>query len=229
MSITYWGLNEVYILITVVILVLFIIPIYYLFIQFQIQMAKELNDCTNPLAVYFDKDIRNKCLTAGLAKNKDVKKLQEIDKEVREEAKQIRGKFAELAKHDEASNFGYDSLQARALEEEAPQLLAAKQAFLDLSGAVASIKTQYLENTAALKKTMDEYENTFNKNIEFIIGVGNSLVNKLYSNIYTKKFQTKRKAMVDNYNKIRAYLEKVGQPKGVLRDLTQEEKLGKGT
>jgi hypothetical protein len=227
MSITYWGLNEVYILITVVILVLFIIPIYYLFTKFQIEMAKELNDCTNPLAVYFDDDVRNRCLTAGLAKNKDVKKLQEIDKEAREEAKRIRGKFAELAKHDEASNSNYDSLQARASEEEAPQLLAAKQAFLDLSGAVASIKSQYLENTATLKKTMDEYENTFNKNIEFIIGVGNSLVNKLYSNIYTKKFQNKRKAMVDNYNKIRAYLEKVGQPKGVLRDLTQEEIAGK--
>ena len=224
MSITYWGLNEVYILITVVILVLFIIPIYYLFIQFQIEMAKQLNDCTNPLAVYFDKDIRNKCLTAGLAKNKKVKKLQEIDKEVREEAKQIRDKFAGLAKRDEALNF---YLQERESDEEAPQLLAAKQTFLDLSGAVASIKSQYLENTAVLKKTMDEYENTFNKNIEFIIGVGNSLVNKLYSNIYTKKFQSKRKAMVDNYNKIRAYLEKVGQPKDVLRDLTQEEKVGK--
>ncbi len=104
MSITYWGLNEVYILITVVILVLFFIPIYYLFTQFQIEMAKELNDCTNPLAVYFDNDVRNKCLTAGLAKNKDVKKLQEIDKKVREDAKQIRDKFAELAKHDEATN-----------------------------------------------------------------------------------------------------------------------------
>jgi hypothetical protein len=84
-----------------------------------------------------------------------------------------------------------------------------------------------MENTAALKQTMDAYENTFKKNIEFIIGVGNSLVNKLYSNIYTKKFQSKRKAMVDNYNKIRAYLEKIGQPKEVLRDLTQDEIRGK--
>jgi hypothetical protein len=224
MSITYWGLNEVYILITVVILVLFVIPIYYLFTQFQIEMAKELNDCTNPLAIYFDNDVRNKCLTTGLAKNKGVQKLQQIDKEVMEEAKLIRGKFAELAKHDEASNL---KLDGRETDEEAPQLLAAKQAFLDLSGAVASIKSQYLENTAALKQTMEEYENTFNKNIEFIIGVGNSLVNKLYSNIYTKKFQSKRKAMVNNYNKIRAYLEKVGQPKDVLRDLTQDEIRGK--
>jgi hypothetical protein len=74
---------------------------------------------------------------------------------------------------------------------------------------------------------MKDYENTFNNNIELIVGVGSSLVNKLYSNIYTKKFQKKRKEMVDSYNKIRAYLENVGQPKGVLRDLTQEEKVGK--
>jgi len=227
MLVTYWGLNEVYILITIVILVLFIIPIYYLSIRFQIEIAKELNDCTNPIAIYFDNDIRNKCLTEKLAKNKDVKRLREIDAEVREDAKQIRARFDELAKHDKESNFNYESLQARATEEEAPQLLAAKQAFLDLSGVVTSIKTQYLENKTNLEKTMNEYENTFNKNIEFIVEVGNSLVKKLYSNIYTKKFQSKRQAMVDNYNKIRAYLEKVGQPKGVLRDLTQEEKFGK--
>lgn len=227
MLVTYWGLNEVYILITIVILVLFIIPIYYLSIRFQIEIAKELNDCTNPIAIYFDNDIRNKCLTEKLAKNKGVKRLREIDAEVREDAKQIRARFGELAKHDKESNFNYESLQARATEEEAPQLLAAKQAFLDLSGVVTSIKTQYLENKTNLEKTMNEYENTFNKNIEFIVEVGNSLVKKLYSNIYTKKFQSKRKAMVDNYNKIRAYLEKVGQPKGVLRDLTQEEKFGR--
>jgi hypothetical protein len=57
------------------------------------------------------------------------------------------------------------------------------------------------------------------------VEVGNSLVNKLYSNIYTKKFQKKRKEMVDNYNKIQAYLEKLGRPRG--RDLTKEEIYGK--
>lgn len=87
MSITYWGLNEVYILITAVILVIFIVPIYYLSIQFQIEIARELNDCTNPIAVYFDDDIRNKCLLNKLAKNKDVKKLKNIDEKATEDAK----------------------------------------------------------------------------------------------------------------------------------------------
>jgi len=227
MSITYWGLNEVYILITAMILVIFIISIYYLFIEFQIEIARQLNDCTNPIAVYFDDGTRNKCLLNKLANNKDVKRLNKIDQEMKEEAKNIRGRFDVLSKQDENSNSNYVAQQSRSNENEAPELLAAKQAYIDLSGVVTSIKTQYQENKTNLEKIMKDYENTFNNNIELIVGVGSSLVNKLYSNIYTKKFQKKRKEMVDSYNKIRAYLENVGQPKGVLRDLTQEEKVGK--
>lgn len=225
MSITYWGLNEVYILITAVILVIFITSIYYLSIQFQIEMARELNDCTNPIAVYFDDRVRNQCLKKKLANNKDVRRLKEIDQRIKDGAKTIRNNFQELAKHDERSNVSFEDQQSRF--NEAPELLAAKQAFIDLSGVVTSIKTQYQENKTNLENVVNEYENTFNKNIEFIVEVGNSLVNKLYSNIYTKKFEKKRKAMVDNYNKIRAYLEKIGESKGALRDLTKEEISGK--
>lgn len=227
MLITYWRLNEVYILITTMILILFIIPIYYLAIQFQIEIARELNDCTNRIAIYFDNDIRNKCLTASLAKNTDVKRLKEVDKEVQVDATNIRNKFNELSTRDGLSNTNYTNLQGRLSQEEAPQLLAAKQAFIDLSGVVNSIKTQYLENKTNLEKVANEYENTFNNNIEIIIGLGNNLVKKLFSNIYTKKFQTKREEIVDNYNKIRMYLENIGKPKGVLRDLTKEEINGK--
>jgi hypothetical protein len=196
-------------------------------IQFQIEIARELNDCTNRIAIYFDNNIRNKCLTASLAKNRDVKRLKEVDKEVQVDATNIRNKFNELSTHDGLSNTNYTNLQGRLSEEEAPQLLAAKQAFIDLSGVVNSIKTQYLENKTNLEKVANEYENTFNKNIEIIIGLGNNLVNKLFSNIYTKQFQTKREEIVDNYNKIRMYLENIGKPKGVLRDLTKEEINGK--
>ena len=227
MSITYWGLNEVYILITAVILVIFIVPIYYLSIQFQIEIARELNDCTNPIAVYFDDDIRNKCLLNKLAKNKDVKKLKNIDEKATEDAKNIRGRFNKLTLKDQTSNSNYNDQQTRSSETEAPALLAAKQAFIDLSGVVTSIKTQYQENKVTLENIVNDYENTFKNNIEVIVGVGNSLVNKLYSNIYTTKFQKKRKGIVDNYNKIRAYLEKVGKPNNLLRDLTTAEINGK--
>lgn len=225
MSITYWGLNEVYILITAVILVIFITTIYYLSIQFQIEMARELEDCTNPIAVYFDDKVRNKCLKKKLANNKNVQRLKEIDNEVNQDAKMIRNQFAQLAKHDETSNTNYNNHETRMSKEEAPELLSAKQAFLDLSGVIMSIKTQYQENKVNLENIVKDYENTFNKNVDFIVEVGNSLVNKLYSNIYTKKFQSKRKELVDNYNKIQTYLEKLGRPKG--RDLTKEEIYGK--
>jgi hypothetical protein len=164
-------------------------------------------------------------LKKKLANNKDVQRLKEIDNEVNADAKIIRNQFAQLAKRDEMSNAKYENHELNTSKEEAPELLSAKQAFLDLSGVIMSIKTQYQENKANLEGIMKDYENTFNKNVDFIVEVGNSLVNKLYSNIYTKKFQKKRKEMVDNYNKIQAYLEKLGRPRG--RDLTKEEIYGK--
>ncbi len=78
---SYWEFNEVYVLLTAVILIVFAILIYQLALQFQIEISRELDDCTNPLAIYFDKDIRNKCLRKQIAdKNEDVKKMQKIMK-----------------------------------------------------------------------------------------------------------------------------------------------------
>lgn len=233
MSISYWTMNEVYILIAATIFVLFIISIQYLYQQFQIEIAKELSDCTNPIAIYFDKDIRNKCLTQKLANNPGVKKIQRLDKQMQSDAKKIQDKFDQLDNHAENSQTNFEDKQARLDENEAPALLAAKQKFIDLSGVITSVTKQYKENRTNLTNLVEDYQKTFNKNVSFISEVGNSLVNKLYSNIYTKKFEAKRKAMVSNYNSIKDYLAKMVEMKqvdpkvGLLRDLTKDEINGK--
>ena len=233
MSISYWAMNEVYILIAGAIFVLFIISIQYLYRQFQIEIARQLSDCTNPIAIYFDKDIRNKCLTQKLANNKGVKKIQQFDRQMKSDARRIEGKFGKLDKHANDSLTNFEETQKRLDENEAPALLEAKQKFMDLSGVISNVKNQYKENRTNLANLLEDYEKTFNKNVEFIAEVGNSLVNKLYSNIYTKKFEAKRKAMVANYNSIKARLAKMVEMKqidpkvGTLRDLTKDEINGK--
>jgi hypothetical protein len=233
MSISYWAMNEVYILIALTIFVLFIISIQYLYQEFQITIARQLNDCTNPIAIYFDKDVRNKCLTQKLANNKGVKKIQQLDRQMQSDARILEDKFGKLDNRTNNSLTNFEETQKRLDENEAPALLAAKQKFMDLSGVISNVKKQYKENRTNLSNLVEDYEKTFNKNVEFVAEVGNSLVNKLYSNIYTKKFETKRKALVDNYNSIKAYLAKMVEMKqvdpkvGTLRDLTKDEINGK--
>ena len=80
---------------------------------------------------------------------------------------------------------------------------------------------------------MKEYKDAFDKNIEIIIETGSSLVNKLFSNMYTKQFESKRQGMVESYNKIKDYLKKMIKTKQVdaekaeLKDLTPEMINGK--
>ena len=232
---SYWEFNEVYVLLTAIILIVFAVLIYQLAIQFQIEISRELNDCTNPLAIYFDKDIRNKCLQKHIAtNNKDVKQIQKHMKKFDEDiAPSLEKSIQDLVDKNNMSNLNYINVQDNLSKNEAQEILNGKQSLIDLSGVVATIKTQYQENSNDLMNLVDDYENRVNTNIRFIVEVGNSLVNKLLSNIYTKKFEEKRKTMVGQYERIKTYLDKLIKtnqidPKdGFLRDLTKDEMKGK--
>ena len=72
--INYWNLNSVYVIITVLVFMLFLVVNYILFNRFQFILSKELNaDCKNPLAVYFHKDERDRCLSDKIMKNTEMR------------------------------------------------------------------------------------------------------------------------------------------------------------
>jgi hypothetical protein len=232
---SYWEFNEVYVLLTAIILIGFAVLIYQLAIQFQIEISRELNDCTNPLAIYFDKDIRNKCLQKHIAnKNENVNKIQKIMKKFdTKTAPSLEKSIQDLVDKNTMSNLNYENVQNMLSQNEAQEILNGKQSLIDLSGVITTIKTQYQENSKDLMNLVNDYENQVNTNIQFIVEVGNSLVNKLLSNVYTKKFEEKRKTMVGQYERIKAYLDNLIQTKQidprdrVLRDLTKDEIQGR--
>ena len=228
---SYWEFNEVYVLLTAVILIVFSVLIYQLAIQFQIEISRELNDCTNPLAIYFDEDIRNKCLQKHIAtNNNDVKKIQKHMKKFDEEtAPSLEKSIQDLVDKNNMSNLNYINVQDKLSKNEAQEILNGKQSLIDLSGVITTIKTQYQENSKDLMNLVNDYENQVNTNIQFIVDVGNSLVNKLLSNVYTKKFEEKRNVIVGQYERIKTYLDNLIKTKQidpkdrVLRDLTKDE------
>jgi hypothetical protein len=66
-----------------------------------------------------------------------------------------------------------------------------------------------------------------------MVGVGDSLVNKLLSNVYTKSWKNKRQALVNSYNKIKEYLNKmvelqIVKPEEInMRELSKDAQNGK--
>jgi hypothetical protein len=196
------------------------------------EVIRQTNDCKNPISIYFDKVMQTKCLNKGLSKNKNVLEIQHLDTKFKADAKIIHGELDRLNMKDLSSNLIYNVVKER-LQKIEPKLLDAKQKFIDLSGTIASIKSTYTDNKTNLDKATKDYKDAFEKNIEIIIETGNSLVNKLYSNIYTKQFESKRQAMVESYNKIKDYLEQMVKMKQVdvekakIKELTPEAINGK--
>lgn len=229
--VNYWNLNKVYVIITAVIVAVFAIIIFYLFMLFQIQISKELNSqCNNPIAIYFDKESRTQCLTKSMFKQNA---LANIDKEFKTDSSIINTNITNLKQKMQMVDGEFDALQKRLSEDEAQELIAAKKTFMDLSGVIVNIKTKYTENKNQLETLFNDYDKTFNDNIQIMVGVGDSLVNKLLSNVYTKSWKNKRKALVNSYNKIKEYLNKmvelqIVKPEEInMRELSKDAQNGK--
>ena len=229
--VNYWNLNKVYVIITAVIVAVFAIISFYLFIQFQIEISKELNSqCDNPIAIYFDKESRTQCLTKAMLKQNA---LANIDKEFKKDSSIINTNITNLKQKMQLVDGEFDALQKRLSEDEAQELVAVKKAFMDLSGVIVNIKTKYTENKTQLGDLFNDYEKTFNDNIQIMVGVGDSLVNKLLSNVYTKSWKNKRQALVNSYNKIKEYLNKmvelqIVKPEEInMRELSKDAQNGK--
>jgi regulator of replication initiation timing len=227
----YFSLNKIYVLITTIILVGFIIIIRFLVIQFQIEISKEINrNNADPIAIYFDKETRDNVLAKSIIKQNE---LRGVDANFKNDTNLIKRNIKTLNTKMKNVRFEFDDLQKRLSEEEAKALVTAKQTFMDLSGVVSNIKTQYIENKTSLENLIDNYDKTFNNNVELMIDVGNNLVKKLASNVYTKKWTDKRKQFVSNYDKIKSYLSNlvnqklIAPEKVVLTELTKEAREGK--
>ena len=228
----YWEFNEVYVLITLAILSILIPVIYYLFREFQMEVARQTNDCKNPISIYFDKVMQTKCLNKGLRNNKNVLEVQRLESQFKVDMKPIRREMNRLSTKDLSSNLNYNVVKKR-IQKLSPDLVGVDKKFIDMSGTIAFVNSTFEDNKTKLDNAMKEYKDAFDKNIEIIIETGSSLVNKLFSNMYTKQFESKRQGMVESYNKIKDYLKKMIKTKQVdaekaeLKDLTPEMINGK--
>lgn len=216
----YWNLNNIYILITIIGLLLFAYLVWRLHTMLIIDLASQ-GSCDDPWALYLDDGKRTKCIAT---KQRD--DLNPHDVEFKKDATTIDQNIDALQKKMEQTDADYIALQNRLSEEHTLKLKNMKQAIIDLSGTIVNIKKQYSENKEALEKLVNDYDTAIQKNADLMVKMGNNLVEKLTQNIYTPNWSKQRAYMVDAYEKIVKYFKKQDREHGI-KPLTPEAIKGK--
>ena len=198
--INYLFLNNVYVVIATILIILFLILKFYLFINFEIELSKSLNtNCENPIAIYFDKGNRDRCLTEKITKKNET---LTVEKTLQDKSNNLNSYIATLnQKITNAKNY-YNYVINKVL----PKINNLNRKIPKLNDWNNYINITFENSDSAIKTMNAEFENTINSNIQLAIDVGNNLVDSLIQMTYTKKVKDKRQKMVDSYEKIKKYL-----------------------
>jgi hypothetical protein len=167
-------------------------------------------DCNDPWALYLNDGLRNKCVSS-----KQIDELKSHQKQFQNDSTEIKANITKIRNKIQETDDEHEALQAYIKLKNEEKWASVKQTVSDLSGTVLSIKTKYKENAEKLNTLVNDYNTSIATNAELLVQVGNNLVDKLTKNIYTPNWTTKRKTLVDSYNKIVEYITKNPIPKGI--------------
>ena len=192
--INYWILNKVYIIVALFIIIGFFIINYMLFIRFEIEVSKELNtDCKNPIAIYFDKEGRDRCLNERIGKSKEFNTTKDYA--------QDKTKVKDINKRIQETDNYYKEIEKR----EYPEIKNIQKIYPVLVNIYENIKYTFENSQSRLQRVKTEFETTVGNMIQNVVDIGNNLVNHLKLKMKVPKWD-KRKKLVNGYEKINKYL-----------------------
>lgn len=221
----YWEQNKIYILLSIVILIIWLVILGLLFIDINIQIATGDNDtCSNPVAMYFDKANRDKCLRLAAEKKSVV--VQKIEKAFEKNVKNVIKKTRDVQKEIKKVDNYYEGIKSKKEQERIKKIETARSLYNDVYNLVQKIRTDYKENQEGLVKLVDYYQNTFDYNQKIMKELASQLLKKLVSNTFTKNYDEQRGNMVASYDKIQQFLATFSK-EDRLPDLPRDARKGK--
>ena len=201
----YWENNKIYVILTIAIFIVWLILLGIMFIDIQIEIATSDNDtCTNPIAMYFDKANREKCLR--LAANKKSQIVKKITKTFDENVNKVIKMTHDVKSEIKMTNDYFDGLLEKKEAERTKKMETAQSLYNEVYKLVNKIRADYKENQDGLVKLVDYYQNTFEYNQKIMAELASQIVTKLVANTFTKRYNTQRKNMVKSYDKILQFL-----------------------
>jgi hypothetical protein len=221
----YWEQNNIYIIISITIFIIWLVILGLLFIDINIELASSNNEtCSNPVAMYFDKANREKCIRLAAEKKSAI--VQKIEKAFEKNVKNVIKKTNNVKKEIMKVNNYYEDEQAKKDKENTKKIEVARGLYNDVYTLVQTIRNDYKENQEGLVKLVDYYQNIFDYNQKIMKELASQLLKKLVSNTFTKNYSEKRKKMVSSYDKIRQFLAIFSKEKR-LSDLPRDARNGK--
>ena len=201
----YWEQNKIYVLLSIGIFIVWFILIGIMVIDIEIDLASlNNNSCDNPIAIYFDKENREKCLHLAAEKKSAI--VQNITATFDKNVDAVVKKTRDVKKEIKAVDNYYNEIQNKRKHERNSKLENAKKMYDDVYNLVNTIRLGYKENQDGLVKLVDFYQNTFEYNQKIMEELASQLLKKLVANTFTKKYTTQRDNMVASYDKIRQFL-----------------------
>lgn len=199
----YWTLNSVYFVITILVFIVFLTVNVVLFNKFQIEVAKELNtNCLNPVAIYFDKSNRERCLLE--------KQTPELVNVVNQNKNNVQAVKTEIMKTNQGITNAQNILSN----------LKESKELNNVSNAVVNISDSYYDrlynplvdmSNNKIPTMINDFKNKINESVQLAINVGNNLGNTIIQKSVKKGWNKIKE--VDIYNNIVKYLNTVSDPK----------------
>lgn len=201
----YWEHNKIYVIITITIFIVWLILLGIMFIDIHIEFSTADNgSCTNPIAMFFDKASRKKCLT--LAANKKSEIVKKITKTFDKNVDAVIKKTVDVKNEIKMTNDYFDGLLVRKEAERTKKMEYVRGLYNEVYNLVNKIRNNYKENQDSLVKLVDYYQSTFEYNQKIMAELASQVVKKLVANTFTKKYDTQRENMVKSYDKITQFL-----------------------
>jgi hypothetical protein len=221
----YWEQNKIYIILSIVIFIIWFVIMGLLFIDINIQLATSDNDtCSNPVAMYFDKGNRERCLRLAAEKKSAV--IKKIEKTFEKKVDNVIKKTHDVKKEIKKVDDYYEGIKSKKEQDRMKKIETARNLYNDVYNLVQKIRTDYKENQEGLVKLVDYYQNTFEYNQQIMKELAAQLLKKLVSNTFTKNYDEQRGDMVASYDKIQQFLATFSKEERI-PDLPRDARKGK--
>jgi len=220
----YWEHNKIYVIMTSVILLLWVIMFVFLYIDVNIELAATDNDtCSNPIAIYFDKANRERCLRLAAEKKSAI--VQKIAKTFDKNVDAVIKKTKEVRKEIENVDNYYDEMKRLKAQEAQNRMANVQKMYSEVYNLVQKIRNDYKENQEGLVKLVDDYQNIFEYNHKVMKELASQIFKKLVANTFTKNYGEQRGNMANSYDKIRQFLATFSEED--IPDLPRDARKGK--
>ena len=201
----YWEHNKIYVIMTSVIILLWVALFVLIYIDVNIELAATDNDtCSNPIAIYFDKANRERCLRLAAEKKSAI--VQKIAKTFDKNVDVVIQKTKEVRKEIENVDKYYDKMERIKAQEEKNRMANVQKMYSEVYNLVQRIRSDYKDTQEGLVNLMDDYQNTLEYNQKIMKELASQIFKKLVANTFTKNYSDQRGNMVAGYDKIRQFL-----------------------